>query len=147
MTNVDDDEQVQRLFASLKAALSSLRALRASVEQEWGDEDGVYRFYHQSFKVYGLQGVTTSIVTALHALAPERELNAWFTQIIAEGTGKRFDNEHNRRWLAETRPIVEAFFHARFFLDMAVKYGGELDAPPRMMPSGWAALLYLFNLR
>lgn len=147
MTNVDDDEQVQRLFASLKATLSSLRALRASVEQEWGDEDGVYRFYHQSFKVYRLQGVTTSIVAALHALAPERDLNAWFTQIIAEGTGKRFDNEHNRRWLAETRPIVEAFFHARFFLDMAVKYGGDLDAPPRMMPSGWAALLYLFNLR
>jgi hypothetical protein len=30
---------------------------------------------------------------------------------------------------------------------MAVKYGRELEYPPRVMPSGWAALLYLYNLR
>lgn len=41
----------------------------------------------------------------------------------------------------------QAFFHARYFLDMAVKYGTELDAPPQMLPSGWAGLLYLYNLR
>jgi hypothetical protein len=28
-----------------------------------------------------------------------------------------------------TRPIIEAFTHARYFLEMAVKYGAELDAP------------------
>lgn len=41
----------------------------------------------------------------------------------------------------------EAFFHARFFLKMAVKYGEELDEAPSTLPSGWAALLYLYNLR
>jgi len=30
---------------------------------------------------------------------------------------------------------------------MAVKYGAELDEPPMPLPSGWAALLYLYNLR
>jgi hypothetical protein len=30
---------------------------------------------------------------------------------------------------------------------MAVKYGWESEYPPRVMPSGWAALLYLYNLR
>jgi hypothetical protein len=30
---------------------------------------------------------------------------------------------------------------------MAVKYGSELEEPPNPMPSGWAALLYLYNLR
>ena len=43
--------------------------------------------------------------------------------------------------------MIEAFFHARFFLEMAVKYGKELEFPPQMLPSGWAAFLYLFNLR
>lgn len=67
--------------------------------------------------------------------------------IVSDGTGKRFEMEHNARWLEETRPIVEVFFHARYFLEMAVRHGRELDAPPTLLPSGWAALLYLFNLR
>lgn len=45
-----------------------------------------------------------------------------------------------------TRPILEAFFHARFFLEMAVRYA-DLQAPPQPLPSGYAALLYLFGLR
>jgi len=32
-------------------------------------------------------------------------------------------------------------------LDYAIKYGRELETAPRMLPSGWAAVLYLFNLR
>jgi len=50
-------------------------------------------------------------------------------------------------WDASTRPLLEAFFHARYFLEMAVKYGAELDEPPTTLPSGWAGLLYLYNLR
>ena len=54
------------------------------------------------------------------------------------------DNEH---WPDVTRPILEAFFHSKYFLEMAVKFGRSLEHPPRLMPSGWAALLYLYNLR
>ena len=54
---------------------------------------------------------------------------------------------NNQNWLAVTRPMLEAFFHARYFLEMAVKYGKELDSPPQMLPSGWASLLYLYNMR
>ena len=43
--------------------------------------------------------------------------------------------------------IVEAFLHARYFLEMAVRYGQELKHPPALLPSGWAALLCLFELR
>jgi hypothetical protein len=53
----------------------------------------------------------------------------------------------NERWLEITRPILEAYFHAHYFLSMAVRYGTELDAPPMMLPSGWAAILYLYGLR
>jgi hypothetical protein len=30
---------------------------------------------------------------------------------------------------------------------MAVKYGGEMDEPPDMLPSGWGAMLELYNIR
>jgi hypothetical protein len=143
----DDRPEAQELFANLKASLPALRKLLKEHSDHWGYEDPVYRFYHQSFKVYWLQQATTKIVAALEALAPGRKLNDWFTQIVKEGTGKTFEMEHNRRWLEVARPIVEAFFHARYFLEMAVRYGKELDAPPQLLPSGWAAFLYLYDLR
>ncbi len=46
-----------------------------------------------------------------------------------------------------TRPFLEAFFHAKFFLEMAVKYGRKLEEVPEMLPSDWAAFLYFYNLR
>jgi hypothetical protein len=66
---------------------------------------------------------------------------------VADGTGGKFEISHNQDWLQHTRPILEAFFHAHFFLKMAVKYGRELQSAPDSLPSGWAAVLYLFNLR
>ena len=37
-----------------------------------GFEDPIYRFYHQSFKVYALQNETARIVRVLQSLAPDR---------------------------------------------------------------------------
>ncbi len=87
------------------------------------------------------------IVAALRSLRPDGPLNSWFEQILKEGTGKGFQPEHNRRWLQETRPILEAFFHARTMLELVVRYARELQEPPQMLPSGWATLLCLYNLR
>ena len=137
----------QRLLDAIQARLPELENLLEEMSAHWHAEDGFYRFYHQSLKVYGLQADTGRVVAALRSLLPERGLNEWFMQIIREGTGKTFDPAHNRRWLAETRPIIEAFFHARAMLEYAVKYGRELEAAPQSLPSGWAAVLYLFNLR
>ena len=86
-------------------------------------------------------------MSALQALAPNRQLNEWFVRIVSKGTEKDFTPEDNSHWLEVTRPIVEAFFHARYFLEMAVRYGRELTVAPQMLPSGWAALLYLYQLR
>jgi hypothetical protein len=144
---IDDRPEVQTLFSNLKDSLPALKKLLEECRSHWGYEDPIYRLYHQSFKVYGLQDTTTRIVTALQALAPARRMHPWFLQIVADGTGKHFELEHNRRWLEVTRPIVEAFFHARYFLEMAVRYGTELKAPPRTLPSGWAAFLHLYELR
>ena len=61
---------------------------------------------------------------------PAALLDKWFSQIVAEGTGKIFEFENNQRGLAETRPIVEAFPSAKYMLEMVCKYGQELEVPP-----------------
>ena len=137
----------QTLLANIRQRLPELEALLERSRSHWDYEDYVYRFYHHSFKVFNVQRMTMQIVKALENLLPDVPLNRDFLAIIDEGTGKTFNTEMNSRWAATTRPLVEAFFHARFMLEMAIKYGRELETPPQMLPSGWAALLYLYNLR
>ncbi|HEY2414326.1 MAG TPA: hypothetical protein VGI40_18925 [Pirellulaceae bacterium] len=146
MTAAEREDLEDRLRANLDAQRAALGQLLESVSDHWGYEDPIYRFYHQSFKVYPLAESTTRIVAALQQLLPDQPLNPWFLQIVGEGTSKEFKLEDNKRWMEVTRPILEAFFHARYFLEMACRYASapEKDQP---MPSGWAALLYLFNLR
>jgi hypothetical protein len=140
-------ENANKLLQNIKQQLPELEEMLAHVESHWCIEDGFYRFYHQSFKVYRLQEVTEGVCKALQALFPDRPMNRWFTEIVAQGTGKEFEISHNQEWIRHTRPIVEAFFHAHYFLKMAVNYGTELETAPDVMPSGWAAVLYLFDLR
>lgn len=136
----------EALVRALRARQSELTALLEQCSSHWGFEDPIYRFYHQSYKVYSLQDQTARIVGMLESLAPERPLNPWFRQIVKQGTGKAFQQEHNAEWTHITRPILEAFFHARFFLEMAVRYA-HLQEPPSPLPSGYAALLHLYGLR
>jgi len=145
--DVDERPEVQQLFNNLVDKMPILDELLIKCGNHWEYEDPLYRFYHQSHKVYSLQTLTMEIVAVLQSLLPDASLNDWFMQIVQEGTGKTFSIKDNERWLQSTRPMLEAFFHARFFLEMAVKYGKKLDAPPNLLPSGWAALLYLYNLR
>ena len=135
-------------MAKIKENLEHLRALLAEANDRSVHDDLVYRFYHQSMKVYLLQATTNDIVAALSDLMPGRTLNKWFMQIASEGTNKKFNlNRSNRNWLAETRPILEAFFHARYFLEMVIRYGEELEGDVLWMPAGWAAVTYLYDIR
>lgn len=142
----DEEDRVQ-LLHNIRANMESLENLLQKVSQEWTYEDCVYRFYHYSFKVFFCQHTTRDICSALQNLLPDRKLNDTFMAIINAGTWQGFDIERsNKNWLTETRPIVEAFMHAKFMLEMAVKYGKKLESVNEL-PIGWAALLYLYNLR
>ncbi len=161
--------EVQRgqeiLLANIQAQLPHLRTVLESASTHWGYEDPIYRFYHQSFKVDGIWESTGNIVCALKGLS-EHPFNKWFQRIIDEGgpshhgpdemfseNGKldpawiASNHDIAASWLRENRPKLEAFFHAKFMLEMAVKYGSQLKEPPIELPSGWAALLYLYDLR
>lgn len=135
------------LIANIASRINDLKCLLDEVNHKWVYDDLVYRFYYQSYKVYGLQESTLAIVEQFKSLAPRLPLNGWFMRIVSQGTGKQFQMEDNQEWLEVTRPIVEAFFHARYFLEMICKYGTQFEEPPTVMPGGWAAVLCLFNLR
>lgn len=156
MYSEDRNSLSRMLLKNLKSHLPELKKLlsnytvNSKIEplptSHWLYEDQIYRYYHGSFKVFTLQGDTLAIVEALKSLLPERKLNEMFMEIIHQGTGKEFNHSMNQEWSKHTRPIVEAFFHAKYMLEMAVKYS-KLKYPPRCMPSGWAAFLYLYRLR
>lgn len=146
------------LLKNLKENLPALKELKEKVEQEYAYIDAVYRYYHFSFKVYYIQDYTFQIVEALMKCAPKEEpneayepweikMNQDFQTIYNEGTGKKHNSNHNKDWDKHTRPMLEAFFHAKYFLDMAVKYAEAIDEAPMSLPYGWAGLLYFYNLR
>ena len=146
---LDSLQKDNELLANIQARWSELAELLEEINSHSVYEDLVYRFYHQSFKVYALQTETKRIVAALESVAPsETTLSPMFEEIYQAGaSGKQFEIEHNQQWTVHTRVFLEAFFHARFFLEMAVKYGKELREAPTALPSGWAALLCLYDLR
>lgn len=112
-------------------------------------EDGVYRFYHKSFKTYNLQDYTLRARELFKAIGSQagQSLHIWFEEIVESGTNARFEFEHNDNWPRHTRPIVEAFLHSKYFVEMMAKYGREAEAPANFFPSGWAAILTLYNQR
>ncbi len=138
-------ERDQALRDAIKARLQDLEQLALLFSGDY--EDGIYRLYHHSFKVYNLQGLTLRAVDLFDSVgqAINAPLCDWYKQIVAEGTGKEWRAEHNREWLFHTRPIVEAFLHTKYFLDMMVKYSRELDSPSTILPFGWGAILELYN--
>jgi hypothetical protein len=138
--------QESELLENIRARRAELAKLLEDSSGHWGYEDPIYRYYHHSFKVFALQASTERIVSVLTQLLPGRRLNARFLEILAAGTGNTFSPAQNVEWAKHARPIIEAFFHARFFLEMAVRYA-DIPSPPETLPSGWAALLCLYDLR
>jgi hypothetical protein len=132
------EAEEKKLLSAAKRKLPELKALLTSVSDHWGYEDPIYRFYHHSFKILRAQTTTLKIVETLQALAPHLKLNPDFLEIVVAGTAKPAPSQ---------RAIIEAFFHARHLLLMLCKYAEELSEPPSVLPSGWATVLYLYNIR
>ena len=142
------EKREKQLLKNIKKRLPELEKLQEKMNGMWFMEDHVYRFFYQSFKVYYVQDLTQEIMGELLKLAPKGCIfNEWFKKIVKEGTGKKFNMRHNDNWLKHTRPMIEAAFHARYALDMIVKYGHELKKAPIILPSGWALILEYYGLR
>lgn len=127
-----------------KAEISSAHCSFTSLEPEY-----IYRFYHQSFKVFWFADIFKNAKNLFTELAPNSEtLNPWFSDLIDKAISAEFDDKTtNTNWVEETRPLLEAFWHSKYFLEQMLVAADELDEAPRMLPTGWAAVLYLYNLR
>jgi hypothetical protein len=137
-----------QLLRNIKRKLPELKKLLKKVNDHWYQEDSIYRFYHSSYKIYTIQDLTEEIITSLKSLAPKDVLfNDYFEEIYKQGTGKKFSIKHNQNWTHHTRPMVECLFHAKYFLEMVIKYGSKLEKAPVPLPSGWALVLYFYGLR
>jgi hypothetical protein len=143
----DNLEKSRQLLNRIKENLSEIENLYRRFAAF--EEDYVYRFYHQSFKVFMAQEEIKTALELFDSLAPEGvSLNDWYWQIADKALNKTFDQKRtNAKWTTETRPILEAFWHSQFFLEQMLRYGREIDENPQILPEGWAAVLYLYNLR
>jgi hypothetical protein len=144
----------QKRHASAEMLLAAIKSNRLEITQKLEhfrrqEPDLVYRFYHQSYKVFILNDLTRHAVELFNRLSPESlPLNSWFQGIIDEALGKEFDWETtNPKWLAETLPVLQAFWHSKYFLEQMIVAADEIDIAPQILPSGWAAVLYLYDLR
>lgn len=106
-----------------------------------GNRERRVSFLPSVLKVYGAQELTLEAVELLQSLLPERPLNAWFMQIVKEGTEKKFDLSHNDDWPQHTRPILEALFHAHYFVRIACKYRKQTLVGLHVQWSSCAAML------
>ena len=117
-------------------------------------EDDIYRYYHYSFKVYRINTLTREILALLFKISPyknetkiDKVFNKFFIEIINEAFEySEFKIEHNEKWSKINRCKLEAFFHAKYFIEQAIKYS-TMKRAPNMLPSGWASLLHLYNIR
>lgn len=153
MINIEDKMRLSEvLLKNIKKELPRLEDFLRSINAHWCYEDLIYRFYHQSYKVYYRFPIKEAIdiLNSLSPMAPgdiPNLPNHPFLKSILAAVPLGFVQSHNDDWCKYTRPIVEVSLHLKYFIEMAVKYGKELDKAPDMMPSGWAALLYYYGLR
>ncbi len=140
-------ELSDKLLANIKENKTEIKTLCDVLRRL--EEDYVYRFYHQSFKVFGAVVQIKQAKELFERLAPDSfPLNEWFCSMVEAAIGKEFDSaKTNQIWLAETRPILEAFWHSKYFLEQMLVAADELEISPQLLPSGWAVVLYLYNLR
>jgi hypothetical protein len=144
-------EKVQELSDKLLANIKENQTEIENLDNVFKslEEDYVYRFYHQSFKVFSAASQIKQAKELFERLAPDSfPLNDWFRAIADDAIGKEFDAARtNQIWIEETRPILEAFWHSKYFLEQMLRFGRELEKSPNILPGGWAAVLYLYNLR
>jgi hypothetical protein len=137
---------MEALLERLRARLLELEGLQRRLNG-W-EEDGVYRFYHGSFKVFRIQQTLKEALALIREIGGASDpIDLDYLQIVQEGIARSFSEKTNENWLAETRPILEAYWHTQYFLNMMVQYAKTQDPLTPPIGSGWAAVLYLFQMR
>jgi hypothetical protein len=140
-------KRIDALFVRIKARLSDLEAMAEELEAV--EENGVYRFYHGSYKVFNMQEPIKEAFKLIEEIGGEDDPPHFeYALLVKAGTENDFAGDRtNPNWDAEAKPILEAFWHTKYFITMMVKYGKKLEKVEPPLDYGMAAVLYLFELR
>jgi len=128
------------LLKAMREAHADLKELLKKMESHWEYEDLVYRFYHHSYKAQFAADLGNEVFDRLLSLVPwgHRECPVFVRRLRARC---------RRPWtMRRSRADIELMLHARYFLEMAVRYGRRYKRGPNPMPSGYAALMCLYGL-
>ena len=89
----------QALLKAIKANLNKLARLAPPFTVQY--EEGIYRLYHHSFKVYSMQDCTVGAVKVFRNIGEvsQSSLCQWFEEIVAAGTGSDWHPNHNENGL------------------------------------------------
>ncbi len=146
----ENESKEKELYKEIEDSFPEICLILSKFYDDNGEEDYIYRFYHQSFKVYNLQGLTKEGYGLIKRISDKCELplESWFEEIVSEGINKKFVIEHNENWIEATRPILEAFWHTKYFLEQMKKYGNDNEFNyGSTLTSGWVAILTLYGIR
>lgn len=142
-------------LSNIKAKLPVLETWLAEISRPYDEEDAVYRFYHQSYKIFErFQGPTEEGFQLIKEIGGDgTTVSEWYLEIYQDGTRyhsvvevtRATGEDMNEHWLKYARPILEAFWHTKYFIEMMVRYGKKLEFAPTVMSSGWAAILALYG--
>lgn len=145
-TQVKRHELADELLTNIKSNVEILSPIAASFAKS--EPEFIYRFYHQSMKVFGYGELIRYSVEFFQSVSPQsRPLNGWFSTIASAGLSKEFRDSTNENWLEETRPLLEAFWHTKYFVNQMSSVADSLQDAPEILPYDWAAVLYLYDLR
>jgi hypothetical protein len=152
LEEIRNEQEKQRFLANqlltnIKSNLNIVEPLVASFRKS--EPEFIYRFYHQSFKVFGYKELVRFSVNFFEKISPSsRPLNTWYRSIIDKGLANEFNVETtNQNWLQEVQPLLEAFWHSKYFTEQMLSSATTLETAPQTLPYDWAAVLYLFDLR
>jgi hypothetical protein len=118
-------QRINALFVRIKTRLQELEELARDLEE--AVEDGIYRFYHGSNKVFFLQSPVKAAFSLIKEIGGEDDPpNFEYARIVEAGTAHQFSETTNANWEAETKPILEAFWHTKYFIKQATRKNGQM---------------------
>ncbi len=100
----------QILLETIKVHLPELESLLFQFQSDY--EDRLYRFYYQSFKVYFLEESTLKAADLFRRIGAVNgsSLCDWFEEIVAQGTGSKFEPNHDESWRFIQDQLLRHFF-------------------------------------
>jgi hypothetical protein len=101
------------------------------------------RYYSRSWNIYSSLKYTLDAAVLLDSLIPTLALKPEYATLVNRVIGKRFIPEVNLRWEEETKPILEAYSHTIYMLNLVLTV--DLDVSEESLGYGISILYPMYE--